>query len=77
MKKSFKVLLDEIFGDDNKWNYYVDSDIAIKNPFDCGHNAKEFIKNFIKLSGKSTSSNILYKKMKINIKNYLVCSLVR
>ena len=63
MKKSFKVLLNEIFADDNKWNYYVNSDIAINNPFDCGHNAKEFIKNFIKLSGKSSSSNILYKKI--------------
>ena len=57
MNKSFKQILNEVFSDNSKWNYYNEK-IAKGNPFVSGDASKNFILNFIKYSGKESSRGL-------------------
>lgn len=52
---NFKEIIDKTFEDKNSWNYYS-GETFDKNPMLGEEESKEFIKNFIKLSGKTQNA---------------------
>lgn len=60
MKKTIKEILEETFNDQGKWNYFSGDEFSIF-PLDSEKESQEFIKSFIKLSGKA--KNKLYSQI--------------
>ncbi|GJQ04816.1 hypothetical protein [Capnocytophaga canimorsus] len=52
----FKNIIDKTFKDRSSWDYYSGDNVFDKNPMLSEESSKEFIKNFIKLSGKEENA---------------------